>query len=235
MSSNSDKIGNLFNMMGARFVLNPNEINERLIKIKAFVFDWDGVFNNATKTGETGSPFAEPDAMGTNMLRFSYWLIHGRLPVVYILSGENNPPAMTLVKRENFHGAYLNFKDKLEALEMITAKHDIDPKEIAFVFDDILDIPVAAKCGLPLQVKRTGSPVMDDYIDQRSIAAYVTANEGGRFAVREICELLMGLHGNFEETIENRLQLSEQYLAYFKTRKNLEPEIVIAENNRLKF
>ena len=47
---------------------------DRLDKIKAFVFDWDGVFNNGAKDSEGASPFNEVDAMGTNLLRFNHHL-----------------------------------------------------------------------------------------------------------------------------------------------------------------
>lgn len=53
-----------------QFVTSEADIAKRLSKAKAFIFDWDGVFNNGFKQGQAGSGFSEVDSMGTNLLRF---------------------------------------------------------------------------------------------------------------------------------------------------------------------
>jgi len=69
-----------FTELGGTFCRPFAEFQERLSKIKAYLFDWDGVFNDGVKTASGGSPFSEVDAMGTNMLRFGHWLKTGALP-----------------------------------------------------------------------------------------------------------------------------------------------------------
>ena len=60
----------------------------------------DGVFNNGMKTGEQGSLFSDVDAMGTNMLRFNYYLNNNKtIPLSFIITGSNNQSA---IKRNNF-------------------------------------------------------------------------------------------------------------------------------------
>jgi 3-deoxy-D-manno-octulosonate 8-phosphate phosphatase (KDO 8-P phosphatase) len=44
--------------MGAEFILHQYKMTERLQSIKAFVFDWDGVFNNGEKHGGGSSSFS---------------------------------------------------------------------------------------------------------------------------------------------------------------------------------
>ena len=61
---------------GGEFVASPRDLQHRLQNIRAFIFDWDGVFNNGAKTGAGGSGFDEADAMGTNLLRFGFWLLN---------------------------------------------------------------------------------------------------------------------------------------------------------------
>ena len=55
-----------------------------------FVLDWDGVFNSGEKTSTTGSSFSEVDSMGLNLLRYAYYLVHGKMPVTLVISGEKN-------------------------------------------------------------------------------------------------------------------------------------------------
>ena len=80
------------------FVNSASDIEKRLSKAKAFIFDWDGVFNNGFKLGQAGSGFSEVDSMGTNLLRYSHHLISGKLPVTAIISGEKNDTAFYFCK-----------------------------------------------------------------------------------------------------------------------------------------
>jgi 3-deoxy-D-manno-octulosonate 8-phosphate phosphatase (KDO 8-P phosphatase) len=49
----------------------------------------------------------------------------------------------------------------------------------------------------------------------------MTACQGGQHAVREICELLTGLNGNYETTIENRIRFSGDYSSYLGERNKI--------------
>ncbi len=105
-----NNIENIFTGLGGIFCRPFAEIESRLSKIKAFIFDWDGVFNDGMKSAVGGSPFSEVDAMGTNMLRFGYFLKNKSMPKVAILTGEENPAAAFLGNRECFHGIYFSSK-----------------------------------------------------------------------------------------------------------------------------
>ena len=93
----------LFEDIGGKFISTIEDINTKNNQIKAYLFDWDGVFNNGEKSGNEGSPFNEADSMGTNLLRFSYWLKNDNLPIVGILSGEKNQNALKWSNRESIH------------------------------------------------------------------------------------------------------------------------------------
>ncbi|MFM7428619.1 MAG: phosphatase, partial [Flammeovirgaceae bacterium] len=88
-----NSIQTLFEKAGSIFCTPAVSILQKLQSVKAFVFDWDGVFNDGTKHNQQGSGFTEPDAMGTNMLRFSYWLKNQQLPITAIITGEENEAA----------------------------------------------------------------------------------------------------------------------------------------------
>ena len=135
-------IESIFTSLGGQFTTPAAEILQKLKGIKAYVFDWDGVFNNGVKSGNSGSPYAEADSMGTNMLRFEYWMRQQELPVVAIITGASNKTAEYLGNREHFHGMFVNYSHKQKALEALCHKYKLKESEVAYFFDDILDIEV---------------------------------------------------------------------------------------------
>ena len=202
------------------FVTEPLEIQQKLSKIKAFVFDWDGVFNNGFKNASGSSPFSEVDAMGTNMIRFNHCLRNNVNPFVAIISGESNTAAFTLAKREHFHSVYCSIKHKMDALDHFCKTHNLKYEEVAFVFDDILDLSVAKVVGLRIMVSRACNPLLIDFAVQHNMVDYLTANEGNHHAVRETAELIVGLSGLYHETLENRIDYTATYQEYLGRRNN---------------
>jgi 3-deoxy-D-manno-octulosonate 8-phosphate phosphatase (KDO 8-P phosphatase) len=220
-----NEIREIFSGMGGKFISEPENIRDKFKKIKAIIFDWDGVFNDGIKFGEEGSLFSEPDSMGTNLLRFNYYLTHNRLLKTYIVTGLYNPSAVTFAKREHFDGIFLNYRHKEEALKLICEQNEIRPDEIAFIFDDVLDLAVARLCLLSILVRRRASPLMEKFVLAKGICDYVTGREGGEYAVREVAELLMGLSGKFDETIEKRIEFNGLFTEYFEARQQVVTEV----------
>ncbi|HTN44965.1 MAG TPA: hypothetical protein VL098_01370 [Flavipsychrobacter sp.] len=211
-------LANIANKFKGRFVVPPDILKEKFLKIKAFVFDWDGVFNNGQKNENATSYFSEVDAMGTNLLRFNYFQRTGKMPVTAIISGENNSAAFSLAKREHFQGIYYGIKYKALALQHLCMTHTIRPEEVAFVFDDVLDFSMAEKCGLRIMVSRDCNPLLLDFAMDRQMADYISAGDGNAHAVRETAELLMGISGVYQYTIEARMNFTDEYLLYLQTR-----------------
>lgn len=216
-----------------KFVTPPLEIQKKLQNIRAYIFDWDGVFNNGQKDESGSSPFNEIDSMGTNLLRFSHYLRTGSLPHFIIISGENNKAAHTLAKRERFHAVYSGIKYKPEALEHIFSHSDLKTEEIAFMFDDVLDLSVAEKAGVRFMVGRKANPLMNSYVLKRGLADYITYCDGNQSAVREVVELIMGMNGQYEETIENRMRFSESYQQYLHLRNKQEPFFYTSKDSKI--
>ncbi len=212
-------ITELFLKGGGLFNTSEAEIIEKLRKIKAFVFDWDGVFTNAGKDHNLDSKFSEADSMGTNLLRFSYYLNNGQIPLTAIISGEKNTAAFTFVDRERFHYSYSKFANKMQAVHHLCALNNIQPHQICFVFDDVLDLGLAEICGLRIFIPRKSNPLFNEYVTRHQLADYVTGATSGEHAVREASELLIGLNGNYNEVITGRKNFSEQYTSYLALRK----------------
>ncbi|HRO42444.1 MAG TPA: hypothetical protein PL009_06395 [Flavipsychrobacter sp.] len=229
----SDTILYISENFKGNFITEPLQLQQKLSKIKAYVFDWDGVFNNGQKDENGSSPFNEVDAMGTNLLRFNHYLRTGELPHFVIISGENNKAAHTLAKRESFHAVYSGIKYKPEALDHLCRTCSIKPDEIAFIFDDVLDFSVAARTGVRFMVQRACNPLLTDYVVAQNLADYLTGCDGNNNAVREVVELMMGINGKYKETIEERMNFTETYQRYLKLRNRSEARFYLSKEAKI--
>ena len=84
--------------------------------------------------------------------------------------------------------AHQGISDKVECLERIARKHKVALESIAFVGDDLSDLEVLMRVGLPIAVANAVDEVL------RS-AKFITSRRGGDGAVREACEHVLTLNG----------------------------------------
>jgi 3-deoxy-D-manno-octulosonate 8-phosphate phosphatase (KDO 8-P phosphatase) len=211
-------------------------VKEMLLKlqgIRAFVFDWDGVFNSGEKNENGSSSFNEVDSMGINLLRFSHWLLHGELPLTAIISGERNNSSFHLSTREHFDSCYFKIPHKTEALNHLCASNNLKPNEVAFVFDDVLDLSMSKMCGFRILINRPGASLFRNYVVSQNLADYITGNLSGHYAIREGCELIMGLRGNCEKAMEERIAFSTEYQLYLKQRNEKETAFFTRQGDQI--
>jgi 3-deoxy-D-manno-octulosonate 8-phosphate phosphatase (KDO 8-P phosphatase) len=224
---------NTFEGLGAEFVLPQYKMSEKLQTIKAFVFDWDGVFNTGTKDSGGSSTFNEVDSMGTNLLRFSFFLQHKKLPLTAILSGEKNEAAFHFSKREHFNSSYFKVFNKIIGIEHFCTQNNIKPNEICYFFDDVLDLPVARVAGLRVFIPRQASSQFTRFVKQNHMADYITACSSSDFAVREACEMLMTLSGTFDKAITFRMNYDPIYKQYIDTRNGTPTQFYTLSNEQI--
>jgi 3-deoxy-D-manno-octulosonate 8-phosphate phosphatase (KDO 8-P phosphatase) len=207
---------------GAIFLSSPEEVCKRLDKIKAYVFDWDGVFNAGSKNERGTSDYNEVDSMGINMLRFSHWLKKNEAPVTAIISGEKNSASFQLCSREHFTSCYYKVAHKTDALDHLCATHKLRPEEIAFVFDDILDLSIADRCGVRILINRPGVSMVRNYVVEHKLADYITASTASNNALREACEMLIGIQGYWSKVMDERIHFSTTYQKYLHARNEVD-------------
>lgn len=219
MDLSQKHIEQLFTEKGGEFISSPSVIAEKLKGIRALLFDWDGVFNEGSKGGSAQSGFSEVDSMGTNLLRFSQWLMQGKsMPACGILTGAENFAAYDFAKREHFHKVYFKVPHKIDALEHMDRVHGIKPEEVAYFFDDVLDISVAREVGLRVFIRSHAKVLFSEYVKQAGAVDYITGFSGGEHGVREACELMIGLNGMFNSVLDHRIEFSETYQEYWSER-----------------
>ncbi len=86
---------------------------------------------------------------------------------------------------------YQKAYDKLDIYQKIKRKSGLKDQQIAYVGDDIVDLPILRKVGLAMTVR-------DCWAELKREVDYVAAGKGGRGAVREIIELLLKAQGKWQ-------------------------------------
>ncbi|MBK6342948.1 MAG: phosphatase [Flavobacteriales bacterium] len=209
-----------------RFIHSEPELLRRLARTKAVLFDWDGVFNDGFKDADGGSPFSEVGSMGVNLLRFALWLRNGTLPKAAVITGQHNPFAERFGQRERLHGVYMGFTNKPEAFDAFLSTHGLQADEVAFFFDDVLDLPVAARCGLRVMIGSTVTAWLIEQAIARDEVDIVTANSGGDNGLREATDAVIALLGHGAHVIAHRTAYSETYQRYLGERQAVEPVVL---------
>ena len=173
---------------------NPEKMEDRLRKIKAFAFDVDGVYTDggilADCSGELYRTFDAKDSMAVRMASMSGY------PLAIITGGRSE----SITKRfttcgVNIDDIYLGSRAKIEDFEKFCAKHSLTYDEVMYIGDDLPDIPVMSACGC-------GVCPCDAADEVLAIADHVTSKPGGKGCVREAISMVMKLHGKWELDVQ---------------------------------
>jgi 3-deoxy-D-manno-octulosonate 8-phosphate phosphatase (KDO 8-P phosphatase) len=151
-------------------------------RIKLLLTDCDGVLTDGrlyfSAAGEEMKVFDVRDGHGLVL-----W--HKAGGVSGIISGRSSRIVGLRAGELGVKFVHQGVKDKIQAFLAILAEAYIsDPAEVAYIGDDLPDIALLKKVGLPVAVADAVSEV-------KAAAAFVTEAKGGRGAVREVCDLLL--------------------------------------------
>jgi 3-deoxy-D-manno-octulosonate 8-phosphate phosphatase (KDO 8-P phosphatase) len=94
---------------------------------------------------------------------------------------------------------YQGQQDKVAAFYEILEKTGLQPDQVCYVGDDVIDLPVMRLCGLAIAVKNSREEVIRE-------SHYVTPHEGGKGAVRDAVEYVLREQGTLERVIEEYIQ-----------------------------
>jgi 3-deoxy-D-manno-octulosonate 8-phosphate phosphatase (KDO 8-P phosphatase) len=171
-------------------------------RIRLLALDVDGVLTDngiwlAPIAGERVElkRFDIQDGLGLAMLRYTAievaWLSGRHSEATELRAKELRVP--TLIQE--------NHARKLPAMERLLAEKGIGWDELAYVGDDLPDLPILRRAGLPMTVAN-GRP------EAKSLAKWVTTARGGEGAVREVVEALLRGRGEWDTAV--RQYLSER-------------------------
>lgn len=164
-------------------------LQARILPVRLMVFDVDGVLTDGRviyhDDGSEIKEFDVHDGHGIKLLQragIDVALITGRS----CRAVEHRAAGLGIDK------VYQGAIDKLEAYAGLQAQTGLGDEEIGFMGDDLIDIPLLRRVGFAVVVPNAVSHVMP-------YAHYVTRARGGHGAAREVCELLLGVQGLWEE------------------------------------
>jgi 3-deoxy-D-manno-octulosonate 8-phosphate phosphatase (KDO 8-P phosphatase) len=172
----------------------PPAVQKKAAKIKLILLDVDGVLTDGgiiiDDRGVEAKRFDVRDGQGITSL------IHSGIKVG-LLTGRYSNIVRRRAKELGVTIVYQRVQNKAEIYERIRGKIGLKHEEIAYVGDDILDLPVLRKAGLAIGV-RDGWPGLGVEVD------YVTESKGGMGAVREVSELVLKAQGLWKSLITAR-------------------------------
>ena len=165
-------------------------------RIRLLALDVDGVLtDNGIYVGPVdGQPielkrFDVQDGLGHVLMRTA------GIPVAWVSGRHSEATAMRARELRVEDVLQVPGPDKLEALGILLARRRITWEETAFMGDDLADLQVLRRVGLPIAVANAVEEV-------KAAAAYVTRARGGHGAVREVVELLLKARGRWAELLE---------------------------------
>jgi 3-deoxy-D-manno-octulosonate 8-phosphate phosphatase (KDO 8-P phosphatase) len=161
------------------------------LAIKVFGMDVDGVLSDGGIYYGTGGMelkrFDAQDGMGITLL-----LLAGIVP--FIITSREGEAVKRRARELGIEEVHQGVKDKIGLLKEIIGRHGAGLDEVAYVGDDLSDLCVMIRVGLPIAVANAREEIKRE-------AAHVTAASGGRGAVREACELVLRKAGVLEEIL----------------------------------
>ena len=164
---------------------------ERLAAIKLLLTDVDGVLTD-------GRLYFDGDGRELKILH-----VHDAAGIIYwhragglsgLLSGRGSKVMEDRARELSMHEVHLRILNKATVFDEVLRRNKLSVEEVAYVGDDLLDLPVLRRVGLAISVPN-GRP------EVQALAHYVTSAPGGSGALREVVELLLEARGIWAEVV----------------------------------
>ncbi|HET7108435.1 MAG TPA: HAD-IIIA family hydrolase [Candidatus Acidoferrum sp.] len=171
-------------------------LKKRAAQIKLLLMDVDG-----TMTDGGVLLLSQPDGSALEMKKFDahdgqgLTLAHTAGIRTGCITGRDSPALLRRAREMKMEFIYMKIPLKMPAYEEILAKTGLKDAEVAYVGDDLPDIPILRRAGLAVAVG-------DAVADVKKIAHYTTKAHAGRGAIREAIELILKSKGIWDELID---------------------------------
>jgi 3-deoxy-D-manno-octulosonate 8-phosphate phosphatase (KDO 8-P phosphatase) len=167
-------------------------VAEKIKLINCLILDVDGVLTDGriiiNDLGNETKHFNVRDGHGLKLLmREGFDII--------IITGRTSQVVEHRAKELGITDIYQGAKNKVEILEEIFRKKHISGESVAYIGDDIVDIPVFKKVGFSVAVA-------DASEHAKKSADYISKRNGGQGAVREICEMILMVQGKWDDVVQ---------------------------------
>lgn len=166
--------------------MHPEQLLQRARATRLAIFDVDGVLTDGRlyflADGSEFKTFNTLDGHGIKMLIASG-------VQTAIISGRSTPVVERRAANLGIQHLYQGREDKLAVLDQLLAELGLDYSQVAYLGDDLPDLPVMRRVGLGMAVASA-----DAFVRQH--AHGVTRARGGEGAAREFCELILAAQDN---------------------------------------
>jgi len=183
----------------------PPDVLARARKIKLFLMDVDGTLTDGgvclistTAADGSGEPvvsemkiFNAQDGQGLS-------LAHTMGIQTGFITGRSSPAVARRAKELKVPFVYLGQAKKTDAFEECMRRAGVTEEEVAYMGDDLPDIPLANRAGLAVCVA-DGAPEL------AAVCHFITRRHAGRGAAREVVELILKAQGRWEEAVPQAL------------------------------
>jgi 3-deoxy-D-manno-octulosonate 8-phosphate phosphatase (KDO 8-P phosphatase) len=187
------------------YSLIATDVIDRACKIKLFLMDVDGTLTdggvclisslgsdqNESPTVTEMKVFNAQDGQGLS-------LAHSMGILTGFITGRRSPAVEQRAKELKVRFVCLGQAAKTRAYEECMTLAGVTEDEIAYLGDDLPDIPLARRSGL-------GVCVADGALELKRVCHYTTQRRGGRGAAREVVELILKAQGRWEQAIPQAL------------------------------
>jgi 3-deoxy-D-manno-octulosonate 8-phosphate phosphatase (KDO 8-P phosphatase) len=171
-------------------------LTARARNVRLLMLDVDGVLTDGrlsfTTSGEEIKAFHVRDGHGLKLLQATG-------VEVAIITARSSPIVERRAAELGIGHLYQGAENKRTVVDELLAKLGIQPRDAAYMGDDVVDLPAMRRCGLALTV-----PDAPELVKRH--AHYVARHAGGAGAVREACELIMSAQGTLDIQLARYLQ-----------------------------
>jgi len=154
---------------------------EKAKKIKLVIFDVDGVLTDGrlyfNEKGVELKAFHVHDGQGMKLL------LQQQIEVA-IITHHDSPITLRRMEKLGIKHIYLGEDPKLITYETLLAKLNLNDEQVAYLGDDLPDLPVIQRVGLGIVVANAANQIVP-YADWQTRAA------GGHGAAREVCDFIL--------------------------------------------
>ncbi|HEX2253519.1 MAG TPA: hypothetical protein VHQ65_09650 [Thermoanaerobaculia bacterium] len=169
-------------------MIADDELVRRARHLEWLLLDVDGVFTDGSllysEKGEELKSFHVRDGLGVKLAQRAGLKVG-------VLSGRTSRALARRARDLALDATILERSEKAPAFERFCAEHGTSPDRVAFAGDDLLDLPVLARCGLSF------APA-DAVAEVRERVDRVLTARGGAGAVRELVELVLRARGDWQ-------------------------------------
>ena len=170
--------------------MTTDAVNRELaMNLKILLLDVDGVMTDGgiilVGTDGEAKRFDVKDGMGITLAKMAGI-------EVGIVTSRDSEVVRRRANELGIEHVYQGARQKSETLDIVLENLSLDSSQVAFIGDDIQDIPIMRRVGFPVAVQ-------DAMPEVKKHSAYVTEAQGGHGAVREAVEWLLQLRGDREK------------------------------------